>query len=112
MPIETFAIHYAGSGRRLERVVIYLMTRLSVAGLALLYRRDVTSAAVVASVLIIFPLIYYTTQFDSRYRDPIMWVTFLLGAMPITTCAGRLLENWGALPYLPSRSKQSVRTAG
>jgi hypothetical protein len=85
----------------LERVVIYLMTLLSVAGLALLYQEDVASAAIVMSVLTVFPLIYYITHFDYRYRYPIMWVTFLLGAMPITRSARRL---W-ALAYLPDDSK-------
>ena len=86
-------IHYAGSGRRLERSVIYLMTLLSAFGPLLLYRRDVTSAAIVALVLAVYPVIYYITQFEFRYRYPIMWVTFLLGAMPITTCARRLWES-------------------
>jgi hypothetical protein len=90
MPSETLTIHYAGSGRRLERGVIYLMTLLSVPGLFLLYRRNVTSAAIVTLVLAIFPLIYCITQFEFRYRYPIMWVTFLLGALPITTWARRL----------------------
>ncbi len=94
MPTETFTIHDA-SGRRLERVTIYLMTLLSVPGLVILYRRDVTSAAVLLSCLTVFPLIYYVVQFEDRYRYPVMWVTFLLGALPITTCARRLRKNAG-----------------
>jgi hypothetical protein len=92
MPTETFTIHYT-SGRRLERVLIYLMTLLSVGGLVILYQRDVTSAAIVLSCLTVFPLIYYVVQFQDRYRYPIMWMTFLLGALPITTCAQRLWEG-------------------
>jgi hypothetical protein len=83
MPSETGNIHYA-SGRRLERVPIYLLTMLSVLGLITLYRTDFKSWAICASCLAFFPLIYYIVQFEYRYRYPILWITFLLGALPIT----------------------------
>jgi hypothetical protein len=69
----------------LERVVIYLMTLLSGAGLLILYQRDARSAAICMSCLTLYPLVYYIVQFEDRYRYPVMWVTFLLGALPITT---------------------------
>ena len=94
LPTETFTIHYAGSGRRLERVIIYLMTLLSGPGLVILYRRDIKSAAVLMSCLTVFPLVYYIVQFEYLYRYPIMWVTFLLGAVPITACAQRLWKTF------------------
>lgn len=93
MPTESGTIHYAGSGRRLERVIIYLMTVLSGAGLVILYRRDIRSAAVCMSCLAVFPLVYYVVQFEYRYRYPIMWLTFLLGALPVTACARRLAAS-------------------
>jgi hypothetical protein len=80
----TGTIH-VGQGRHLERVVIYLMTLLSGAGLLILYRRDARSAAICMSCLTLYPLVYYIVQFEGRYRYPVMWVTFLLGALPITT---------------------------
>ena len=86
MPSETETIHYAGTGRPLERLVIYLMTLLSAAGLVVLYRQDTKSAAVCMSCLMFFPLVYYIVEFEYRYRYPILWVSFLLGALPITTC--------------------------
>lgn len=104
MPAESFTMPTT-HGRRRERVVIYLMTLLSVVGLVILYQRDVTSAAILLSCLTVFPLIYYVIQFQDRYRYPIMWVTFLLGAMPITTCARRLWETPSALPGPPDSSK-------
>jgi len=94
MPTETFTIHYAGSGRRLERVMIYIMTLLSGPGLVILYRRDVKSATILISGLTVFPLVYYIVQFEYRYRYPIMWVTFLLGAVPITACVRRLSKTF------------------
>jgi len=83
-PTESGTIHYAGTGRRQERILIYLMTLLSINGLVILYRRDINSAVVCMSCLTLFPLIYYIIQFIDRYRYPIMWLTFLLGALPIT----------------------------
>jgi hypothetical protein len=76
-----------GSGRRLERIVVYVMTLLSVAGLFILYRRDSLSASLCLICLGFFPLIYYIVQYEWRYRYPILWVTFLLGSLPITSFA-------------------------
>ena len=79
-----------GSGWRLERgiIYIYLVTAFSIAGLVRLYRRDVTSAVVCVSCLVAFPLVYYVVEFEDRYRYPIMWLTFLLGSLPIATSLG------------------------
>ncbi len=84
LPTESGTIHYAGSGRRLERVLIYLMTLLSIKGWMTLHRRDIKSSAVCMSFLALYPLVYYIVQFADRYRYPILWITFLLGAFPIT----------------------------
>jgi len=92
MPMETFTLPRTGGGRT-ERATIYLMTLLSVPGLIMLFRRDLKSAATLASCLVLFPLIYYIVQFVPRYRYPILWITFLLGAMPITACV-RKLWKW------------------
>jgi hypothetical protein len=78
-----------GVGRRLERIAVCVMTPLSVAGLFILYRRDILSASVCLICLGLFPLIYYTVQYEYRYRYPILWMTFLLGSLPITALARR-----------------------
>jgi hypothetical protein len=93
MPSETEPAHYAAGGRRLERAVVYCMTILSVAGLLVLYRQDIRSAAVCASCLLAFPLVYYVVEFEDRYRYPVMWVTFLLGSLPITNCLNSFLRS-------------------
>jgi hypothetical protein len=100
MPSESGTIH-VGHGRHLERVVIYLMTLLSGAGLLILYQKDARSAAICMSCLTLYPLVYYILQFEDRYRYPIMWITFLLGALPITTYM--LRGFWNAL-YARERS--------
>jgi hypothetical protein len=71
-------------GRRRERYLIYLMTFLSIIGLWVTARRDIKSAKVCTIWLCLYPLIYYVVQFEERYRYPIMWVTFLLGAVPLS----------------------------
>jgi hypothetical protein len=100
MPTESGTLQfeeYTGKDRRLERSIIYLMTLLSVAGLAILFRSDFKSAVLCVSCLAIFPLIYYFVQFQDRYRDPIMWLTFLLGALPISTFVRRVYLQPGAV---------------
>ena len=104
MPSESGTIH-VGHGRHLERVVIYLMTLLSGAGLLILYQRDARSAAICMSCLTLYPLVYYILQFDDRYRYPVMWVTFLLGALPITTYMRRF---WYALYARESSAAEGV----
>jgi len=105
-PTENGTVHYTGSGRRLERVLIYLLTLLSLNGLVILYRRDFKSAAVCMSCLTLYPLIYYLVQFVDRYRYPIMWLTFLLGTIPITRYANsKLLVDDPSFERPPGASK-------
>lgn len=82
-----------GIGHRTERLAIYLMTLLSFGGLYLLYRKDRLSASVCLITCALFPLIYYVVQYEYRYRYPILWVTFLLGSLPITVLAQRAYSS-------------------
>jgi hypothetical protein len=92
MPTENLNNPYA-SGRHLERLNIYLVTLSSVLGIAILWKRDDKSALLLISCLTVFPLVYYIIQFEYRYRYPIMWATFLLGAMPLTAFARQISET-------------------
>jgi len=67
-------------GRRRERLIIYVMTILSVIGLVRLTRHNPLAGVSLLSWLLCFPLIYYIVQFEDRYRYPIMWVTLLTGS--------------------------------
>jgi len=98
---------YAGPGRLLERSVIYLMTLLSIPGLVILWRRDFKSAVVCASCLVVFPILYYLVQYSDRYRDPVLWLTFQLGALPISDLSHRFFSRyaWGSF-----RSRARVDT--
>jgi len=81
-------------GRRSERLAIYAMTLASLAGLWLGMRRDAASTAILAGWLLVYPLPYYLVQFEDRYRYPILWITFLLGALAIRE-AGR--RTWALI---------------
>jgi hypothetical protein len=83
-----------GIGRRLERSVVYVMTVLSSIGFVMLYKKDKESTVLCALALILFSLSYYVVNFEYRYRYPAMWLTFLLGSMPLTA----VLRRWVPAP--------------
>ncbi len=91
-PTETTSFFVPG--RVLERFTIYVMTLLSLPALFMLHRRNRQSAAVCISCLGLLPLVYYLVQYEYRYRYPILWVTFLLGALPITYFLKRMFPSW------------------
>jgi hypothetical protein len=98
---DNLAREMSTQGRRRERCCVYIMTFLSMIGLWVTARRDIKSAAVCAIWLGVFPIIYYVVQYEDRYRYPIMWVTFLLGAVPLSVVVewlwnlsmGRVIES-------------------
>ena len=61
-----------------------ILTILSFAGLAMLFRRSSQNnrraAWMLASTLLLYPLVHYVVQFEARYRYPIFWATFLPAA--------------------------------
>jgi cbb3-type cytochrome oxidase subunit 3 len=60
-----------------------ILTILSFAGLALMFRNHRRAAWMLASTLLLYPFIHYFVQFEARYRYPIFWATFLLAAYAI-----------------------------
>ncbi len=67
-------------GKRVQHAVIYVLTLLSLPGIAALARRNRFSAALFGIWLLLYPAVYYVIQYEDRYRMPILWMTFLLGA--------------------------------
>jgi hypothetical protein len=122
MPTESGTrryVEYAGPNRLLERSLIYLVTLLSIPGWLILYRRDFKSAVLCASCLTVFPICYYFVQFQDRYRYPVMWLSFLLGAFPFAAyvshylCSLRyariLIKPEEGLPF--EENNQAVQTS-
>jgi hypothetical protein len=79
-------------GFRALRLVVYTMTLLSLLGLGILFRRDPVAAWLCALWMALFPAIYYAIQYIDRYRAPILWVTFVLGAFPIALASTRIVN--------------------
>jgi hypothetical protein len=48
-----------------------------------------TASRVLVLWLVIFPLVYYLVQFETRYRYPILWLTWLLAAYFVTAWISR-----------------------
>ena len=63
---------------------IWATTLISVFGLVQLWIRKREIAWFLGGTLLVYPLIYYTVQFEPRYRDPIMWVSLLLAGYGLT----------------------------
>ena len=57
-----------------------VLTVLSFFGLGAMFRKQPLAARVIASVLVLYPLINYAVQFEARYRYPIYWATLLPAA--------------------------------
>jgi len=82
-------------GRRKERLVMYVMTALSVAGFVELIRANCGASLVLLSWLTLFPIIYYVVLFEDRYRYPILWVTLVAGSYPLCRAVQRIrLTRW------------------
>ncbi len=80
-------------GLRMLRLIEYAMTFFSIIGLHMLLRRDRISGVLCSLWLGLFPMTYYFIQFDERYRLPILWMTFLIGALPLTAAARKLARK-------------------
>jgi len=64
-----------------------ILTILSFAGLAIMFRNNRRAAWMLASTLLLYPLVHYVVQFEARYRYPIFWATFLPAAYVISETA-------------------------
>jgi len=63
-----------------RRFLISALTVASIPGLVLLWLRQRLAALWCLAWLVLFPPVYYVTQYIERYRNPILWVTFLPAA--------------------------------
>jgi hypothetical protein len=61
-------------------VVVSISTLFSLLGLLFVWRKNRNAAILLLCWLIFFPPVYYMVQFDERYRQPVLWVSLLLGS--------------------------------
>ena len=57
---------------------VWATTLISFFGFVHLSSRNRQTAWFLGGALLMYPLVYYTVQFEPRYRDPIMWISLLL----------------------------------
>jgi hypothetical protein len=110
LPTDTgrFAGAFTIRGNTIPAWVIYPATVLSIPGLIMLWRTSRRGAVILASFLVLYPPVYYFVQFESRYRFPIMWVTFLLGAVVISKVAGWAIDRLLATRLTGAQSEPLV----
>jgi hypothetical protein len=80
-------------GRRIAIWVIDAATVLSLMGLWGLYGYSRTGFSLCVMWLLIYPLPYYLSAADERYRVPVLWVTFGLAALGCTVLVERALNR-------------------
>jgi len=76
-----------------------ILTIVSFAGLALMFRKNRRAAWLFASTLLLYPFVHYFVQFEARYRYPVFWATFLPAAYAILE-----LIYWWRRTYRPDVS--------
>jgi hypothetical protein len=87
------AFWFPVAGHQIATWTIDLVTPLSFIGLWILARRNRAAAILLASLVALFPLPYYLIQASDRYRYPILWVTFGLGAVALSALANWILDR-------------------
>lgn len=94
-----------GRGRGLRAFVIYSATLVSLPGLLLLFYKNPPGGLVCLLWLGCFPIVHYVVQFDSRYRSPILWLTFLLAAFAAISLVQRLVGHPGSADQLSKKDR-------
>jgi hypothetical protein len=80
-----------------EAAFVWLVTLLSFEGIWLLAKRNSVAALLIGTAWLLFPLIYYITQFEPRYRYPIYWTSLLPAGYAVTEMferLQRLVQKW------------------
>jgi hypothetical protein len=76
-----------------EVFVVWSVTLLSFLGLGFVARKNHSLALLLLCAWILFPLVYYITQFEPRYRYPIYWTSLLPAGYALTEIFRRLLAS-------------------
>ncbi|MEP6963613.1 MAG: hypothetical protein ABI995_16150, partial [Acidobacteriota bacterium] len=95
-----FPSHDGWPGYTLQRPrtwLLHILTLLSFFGLWFSLRTRISGAPLLAAFYIFFPPIYYNLLFVTRYRSPILWITWLLAA----SLAAKLFPAHRLVPVPP-----------
>ncbi len=80
---------------------IWIVTGLSIVGLALMVFRRQAVAVFVLTVLAVYPLMYYVVVSDVRYRYPVLWLSLLP--------AGYFISEWMSGGVLPLKKSSTIQ---
>ena len=76
-----------------RRLLVSVLTVLSLPGLFLLWRSERPAAVACLLWLVLFPPVYYLTGYQERFRNPILWATFLPASWLLVEGARRFLQK-------------------
>jgi hypothetical protein len=76
--------------RRWEQPLVWSVTVLAFAGLALLWRRQTRIGVLIAVTWVLYPAIYYLVAAEPRYAYPIVWTLLLPAGAALRAVAERL----------------------
>jgi len=79
--------------RRIQSLLLWLVTLVAVAGLLQLARARHPSTAFFLSIWITFPVVYYLMQFVGRYRVMIFWSLLMVSAVVVRSVLKRSLQS-------------------
>lgn len=85
-----------------------LLTILSFAGLAMMFRNHRRAALLLGSTFLLYPLVHYVVQFEARYRYPIFWATFLAAGYAVIEIVRWLGKAPQANVSTPNRQDEMV----
>jgi hypothetical protein len=78
---------------------ISIITILTIPGLVLLYRTNRAATYLLASGAASYSVAYYLVQMDYRYRDPILWISYIAVAYLLKLAPDRLRNRNPATRY-------------
>ena len=81
-----------------RRLLVSVLTLLSLPGLILLWRCKRPAAIACLLWLVFFPPVYYLTSYQERFRNPILWATFLPASWLLVEAARRFVGKPAAPP--------------
>jgi len=100
-------IFFDGRHLPLGILILWTVTPLSLVGLWMIFRTDRIAAGLCLVWMLLFPPVYYILAFTTRYRFPLLWVSFIPASYVLSEAAQniwcRLRKTYGA-PEAPAQS--------
>jgi hypothetical protein len=89
-------------------LTIWFFTLSGVGGLWMLWKRDRNASGICLVWLVLFPCVYYVVAFSPRYRDPILWASFIPASFFLTELVRRIFKAHYERFGMPSEKSTAV----